>query len=231
LVAIPTIKYSNSADNILVKIKEEIKEEQNFEIINTVKELTNKKFKNESEKEESVNIIDSSVGSIISLENQKLKETDQAEQKNVLTEKLNKILNIIKNESPNKITINIILLIIGSFNGLTFALLFGRYISMEHQLWKVKKGNYNNFIKWGIVIILPMYALAQPLFGSFNINAFGSPKNFANVVFFICLIGKAFFFYVTWLFIEKRLMHYYLHLVLVNHGVPKDFDSCFEKDE
>jgi len=121
-------------------------------------------------------------------------------------------------------------LVIGIFNGLAMALLFGKYISMEHSLQNIKEGNYGEIVRWGIIIILPIYALAQPLFGSFKITAFGDEKWFANGVFFVCLIGKFFFLYVTYLFMRNKLMHYYLHLVIARHGVPKNFYKCFESD-
>ncbi|MGC2238797.1 MAG: hypothetical protein WA584_21760 [Pyrinomonadaceae bacterium] len=152
----------------------------------------------------------------------------------VIDEIRNKIKNyrgkirIYKENTPSKLPANILQLIIGSLNGLTMALLFGRYVSMEHSLQNIDKGKYSEYIRWGIIIILPIYALAQPLFGSFDIDAFGPPMNFQNIVFFICLIGKMFFLYVTWSFIKKRWMHYWLHSILINHSVPKDFYDCFE---
>ncbi|HKP38369.1 MAG TPA: hypothetical protein VJT71_16030 [Pyrinomonadaceae bacterium] len=130
---------------------------------------------------------------------------------------------------PEKVA-NWFRLVIGIFNGLAMALLFGKYISMEHSLQNIKEGNYGEIVRWGIIIILPIYALAQPLFGSFEITAFGDKKWFANGVFFVCLIGKFFFLYVTYLFLRNKLMHYYLHLVMARHGVPKYFYKCFESD-
>jgi hypothetical protein len=121
-------------------------------------------------------------------------------------------------------------LVIGIVNGLAMALLFGKYISMEHSLQNIKEGNYGEIVRWGIIIILPIYALAQPLFGSFKITAFGDEKWFANGVFFVCLIGKFFFLYVTYLLMRNKLMHYYLHLVIARHGVPTNFYKCFESD-
>jgi hypothetical protein len=133
-------------------------------------------------------------------------------------------------EVPPTIVANWFRLGIGIFNGLAMALLFGKYISMEHSLQNIKEGNYGEIVRWGIIIVLPIYALAQPLFGSFEITAFGDKKWFANGVFFVCLIGKFFFLYVTYLFMRNKLMHYYLHLVIARHGVPKNFSKCFESD-
>lgn len=130
----------------------------------------------------------------------------------------------------SEIVANWFRLVIGIFNGLAMALLFGKYISMEHSLQNIREGNYGEIVRWGIIIILPIYALAQPLFGSFKITAFGDEKWFANGVFFVCLIGKFFFLYVTYSFMRNKLMHYYLHLVIARHGVPKNFYKCFESD-
>ncbi len=134
------------------------------------------------------------------------------------------------NSKLSEIVANWFRLVIGIFDGLAMALLFGKYISMEHSLQNIKEGNYGEIVRWGIIIILPIYALAQPLFGSFKITAFGDEKWFANGVFFVCLIGKFFFLYVTYLFMRNKLMHYYLHLVIARHGVPKNFYKCFESD-
>ncbi|MGC2235694.1 MAG: hypothetical protein WA584_06010 [Pyrinomonadaceae bacterium] len=122
---------------------------------------------------------------------------------------------------------NIFGLIIGSLNGLAMALLFGRYISMEHLINNLEKKIVYNRFSIGVIFLLPMYALAQPLFGAFDINAFGDPKIFANCVFFICLLGKAFFLYFTYKFIEKRKLHYYLHLVITSHDIMKNFKTYF----
>jgi hypothetical protein len=128
----------------------------------------------------------------------------------------------------NKKLSNIFALIIGSLNGLAMALLFGRCISMQHLTDNQKeKIVYNRFSIW-VVFLLPIYALAQPLFGIFEINAFGNPKVFANCIFFICLLGKMFFLYFIYKFIKERKLHYYLHFVITSHDVINDFKNFFE---
>ncbi|TKB91549.1 MAG: hypothetical protein E8D40_08605 [Nitrospira sp.] len=127
-----------------------------------------------------------------------------------------------------RVVLNYVRLVIGSIAGLSFALLFGRYISMEHQLEKLAGTQYPKGMRLVFIIILPVYALVQPLFGNFHLKEFGDADMFANGIFLLCLLGKGFFFYVTWYFIKKKLMHYYLHLVLSTHGVPKNFDQCFK---
>ena len=224
LVAFPTLKYANNASDIIRNIKDKTNNKTSFGLIISINKMTESPPENEDAKNELIKKLKSIVESNSILEKEINGESPLFEELKIISEAIEK-------DRPKEFTLNIMQLIIGCFNGLSFALLFGRYISMEHQLWSLKEGIYSQFIKWGMIIILPVYALVQPLFGSFEINVFGSPKNFTNIVFFICLVGKGFFFYVTWLFIEKRLMHYCLHLALINHGVPRDFDTCFEKDE
>lgn len=130
---------------------------------------------------------------------------------------------------------NVLKLLIGSWNGLAMALLFGRYVSMEQTVYDMKEGayakwKYRRFIHNCTIYILPIYALAQPLFGAFEIDEFGDAKTFANVVFFLCLIGKVFFLYLTYILMKRHLMHLYLHTALTSRGVPKDLTRCFNSD-
>lgn len=141
-----------------------------------------------------------------------------------------------KSTDSSNILLNVFKLLIGSFNGLAMALLFGRYISMEHSAYIMEIEKYkkekksNKIIHLCTLYILPIYALAQPLFGSFNIEGFGNSRTLANWVFFICLIGKVVFLYLTYLFMKKRLMHLYLHSVITSHGIPKQLINCFDYD-
>lgn len=128
----------------------------------------------------------------------------------------------------NEILANLFQLFIGTVNGLFMALLFGRYISMEYAVKNLSHIKHKIAFTRATIYILPIYALTQPLFGSFEIDAFGNPKWFQNYVFFFCLIGKGFFLYFTWRFMHDRLLHYYLHLGLAKYGVPKDFYTCFD---
>ncbi|HEX8736287.1 MAG TPA: hypothetical protein VF721_13245 [Pyrinomonadaceae bacterium] len=132
--------------------------------------------------------------------------------------------------STNDKWANIFGLIIGSFNGLAMSLLFGRYISMEHMINNVKDRTFYDWFSTFTVFLLPIYALAQPLFGAFEINAFGDSRAFANYVFFICLFGKIFFLYFTFDFIRKRKLHYYLHLIINSHDILKNVNDYFEDD-
>jgi hypothetical protein len=131
------------------------------------------------------------------------------------------------------IWLKIFQLIIGIVNGLAMALLFGRYVSMEHSAFIMKEGKlykggkYGELIHLCTIYILPIYVLAQPLFGSFDIDVFGNAQTFANGVFLVCWIGKIVFLYLTYEFMKRRLMHFYLHSVITSHGTPKELINCF----
>jgi hypothetical protein len=125
---------------------------------------------------------------------------------------------------------------IGIFNGLAMALLFGRYLSMEHSIYDMKIGifkssKHNKIMHYCTIYLLPIYALAQPLFGSFEIDAFGNPLAFSNCVFFVCLIGKIFFLSLTYLYMKHRLLHLYLHSVISSHTIPSELLGCFNSEQ
>lgn len=123
---------------------------------------------------------------------------------------------------------NIFSLLSGTFNGLAMTLLFARYVSMEHTVTKIDKVKYSDIITLLTTLLLPLYTLAQPLFGSFEIKAFGDPQSFQNYVFLICLCGKIFFLYMTFYFLKKKLVHLYLHTVLTRHASSDKISDCFE---
>jgi hypothetical protein len=151
------------------------------------------------------------------------------------TDELARIQKIITSgeNRTGEIWVNRLQLFIGSLNGLAMALLFGRYISMEQTAYDMKTGEYaeweyKNLIHISTICILPIYAIAQPLFGLFEIDAFGDPGAFANLVFFVCLIGKALFLFLTYILMKHRLTHLYLHSVVNGQGVPEDIVDCFK---
>lgn len=136
-------------------------------------------------------------------------------------------------DKTNQTWLNRFQLFIGIFNGLAMALLFGRYISMEHSAFNMEFGmhekeKYRHIIHNITIYLLPIYALAQPLFGSFEIGAFGNANAFANWVFLVCWIGKVFFLWLTYILIKGGFMHLYLHSVINSHGIPKDLVECFK---
>ncbi len=124
--------------------------------------------------------------------------------------------------------INLFGLVSGVFNGLAMALLFGRFVSMEHVLMNMQKVNTNSMLALGALFILPTYAIVQPLFGSFKIDAFGDPEMFANFVFFVCLIGKGFFLFLYTYYLRRKYLHLYLHLIISRRGLSRELAGFFK---
>jgi len=142
------------------------------------------------------------------------------------------------------ISLNLLDLAAGLFNGLAGTLLFGRYVSIEHSLryterfksLELKAFGYeipfkNFLIPFGIVFLLPIYSLAQPLFGTLQIDAFGNPEYFQLGVYFVCLIGKIWFFYLTYLLIKTNSLHLYIYGLVAKVGNFRELeDSLTDKD-
>jgi len=138
--------------------------------------------------------------------------------------------------------LNIFDLLAGSANGLTMSLLFGRYVSVEQSIGHTPRFKtvfenifypfssvpYKALVSLSIIFILPIYALAQPLFGSLRITAFGDADTFQTVVFAICLVGKICFFHLTYILVSKKLLHLYLYGLVAEIGNYKELDACFE---
>ncbi len=137
---------------------------------------------------------------------------------------------IAKVNVPKDTTIvaNIFSLLSGLFNGLAMTLLFARYISMEHSVSKIDKIKYSDIISLLTIFLLPLYTLAQPLFGTFKIEAFGDAQTFQNYVFLVCLLGKIFFLFMTFYFLKRKLVHLYMHMVLTRHDSANKIADCFK---
>ena len=153
------------------------------------------------------------------------------------SETLNKIDEEIASDKnkPRQIIFNVFYLFIGICNGLAMFLLFGRYVSMGHSVFSMEDGEYkekkySKSLHFFTIYILPLYALAQPLFGSFEIDAFGPRETFANGVFLVCWIGKIGFLYLTYVFMKTKLMHLYLHTGVNDRGLPQKLVGCFRFD-
>ncbi len=153
----------------------------------------------------------------------------------------------ITNEIDKKVNtttlLNLFDLVAGSASGLAFTLLFGRYIAIEFaikktKLYKTVFGNffskfpfnnslpYERLISFQIVFLLPIYALAQPLFGSLTIDDFGSPEIFQTCVYGACLVGKFIFFIITYKLIKYKLLHLYLYGQVAQIGNFKKLEDC-----
>lgn len=145
--------------------------------------------------------------------------------------------------------LNIFDLIAGSVNGLAMFLLFGRYVSLEQALrgtylfkdafkdlfkslplFKSEK-SYTHIISFGIIFVLPIYALAQPLFGSLQIPLYGDVMVFQTTVYGICLVGKICFFHLTYLLISKKLLHLYLYGLISEVGNFRKLEKCLVATE
>jgi hypothetical protein len=130
-------------------------------------------------------------------------------------------------------------LIIGILNGLAMGLLFARFISMENSLINIfeknKKGEPQHFqkilIKNLMIFILPLYAVVQPLFGNFKVEALGPPDIHKNTVFIICLFGKIFFLCVYYYYAHRRWIQIYLFNALNRQGLPESMKTKFEIKE
>ncbi len=135
-------------------------------------------------------------------------------------------------------------LFVGLANGLSMTLLFGKYVSIEQSLNETKMFNkvfehvfhpfskmqYRTIISFGIVFILPIYALAQPLFGSFKIDAFGNSEYFQTGVYAACLLGKICFLHLTYILISQKLFHFYFYGAVAKIGNFKKLEKCFMKN-
>jgi len=138
--------------------------------------------------------------------------------------------------------LNIFDLVAGSANGLAMSLLFGRFVSIEQSignttLFKTVFENifypfssipYKAFVSFGIVFVLPIYALAQPLFGALKIDAFGDPDTFETIVYAVCLVGKICFLHLTYILVSKKLLHLYLYGLVSKVGNFRELEACFE---
>jgi hypothetical protein len=136
-------------------------------------------------------------------------------------------------------------LIAGLANGLAMSLLFGKYVSIEQSLsntasfkkvfenifYPFSRKPYKAIVSFGIIFVLPTYALAQPLFGSLRIDVFGDSHRFQTIVYAICLAGKIIFFHLTYLLISKKLLHIYLYGLVAEVGNFKELETCFVTDK
>lgn len=127
----------------------------------------------------------------------------------------------------NKLS-NRLSLLAGISNGVVMMLLFSRYISIEHVVHERNRIVYSPIITIGILYVFPIYAIVQPLFGSFKNNLYGSPEILANIVITICLFGKLLFLYVTWFLMKNKILHLYLHNIITPHDAQGSYSDCFE---
>lgn len=136
----------------------------------------------------------------------------------------------------------------GLINGLAMFLLFGRYVSLEQSLSKTElfkvafrdlfkplpifknEEIYKKIVSFSIIFLLPIYALAQPQFGALQIPVYGDPIVFQTMVYGTCLVGKFFFFHLTYLLISKKLLHLYLYGLVSKVGNFRKLEECLTGD-
>lgn len=103
----------------------------------------------------------------------------------------------------------------GIYNGVAMFLLFSRFISMEYFFQNSRMNWQRKFYFYGTVIILPLYVVAQPLYGLFNAVEIGeSATLFKSIVFLVCFWGKLVFLLFVFTMLNKKWIHAYLFMVL-----------------
>lgn len=110
---------------------------------------------------------------------------------------------------PLQVLVVIARILSGVFNGVGMALIFSRFISIEYFF---KRSNIitRNYYLIGTIIVLPAYAVVQPLFGLFETNYTGSQDFLKAAVLLLCLWGKIFFFLLLYTMLKNRWLHAYL---------------------
>lgn len=115
----------------------------------------------------------------------------------------------------------------GIYNGLAMLLLFSRFISMEYFFQNSAQSWQRNFYFYGTVIGLPLYVIAQPMYGVFNAVEIGeSAVLFKSLVFLVCFWGKLVFLLFIFTMLKKRWIHTYIFIALTQ----KDTLSHISKD-
>jgi hypothetical protein len=121
-------------------------------------------------------------------------------------------------------------LICGIYNGLAMGLLFGRFISMEFyfkEIYENQSWLSRILYNYGVVFLLPIYVLAQPMYGLLKLDTFERLGSFEGIVFLVCFMGKSIFLLVMYAYLTSKLLHVYLHLLVANHGIPKSLAEIF----
>lgn len=77
-------------------------------------------------------------------------------------------------------------LVIGIFNGIAMLLLFSRFISMEYFFKNSKISFQREYYFYTVVFILPIYVVAQPLYGVFELIDESILEEFKTFVFYAC---------------------------------------------
>jgi len=97
----------------------------------------------------------------------------------------------------------------GIYNGVAMLLLFSRFISMEYFFQHSSAQWQRTFYLYGTVIVLPLYVVAQPLYGLLDKDTL-----FKSIVFLICFWGKLVFLLFIFTMLKKRWMQSYLFMAI-----------------
>ena len=114
----------------------------------------------------------------------------------------------------------------GIYNGVAMSLLFSRFISMEYFFQNSRHNWQRSFYFLGTVIFLPLYVVAQPLYGIFNaVEIDKSGILFKSIVFLICFWGKLFFLLFIYTMLSKKWIHAYIFMVLSQRDSLKEISN------
>lgn len=120
----------------------------------------------------------------------------------------------------------------GIYNGWAMGLLFGRLISMEYFFKEIQLTTSKfsrRFFHYGAIFILPIYVLANCLYGVQKFEEFNyqNMQALKALIFLICFFGKGFFLLFIYHYINFKWLHIYLHLILANNSIPRDIIKVF----
>jgi len=126
---------------------------------------------------------------------------------------------------------HLVRLMSGIFNGVGMMLLFGRFISIEY-FYKKADGFKRSFYYIGTICILPLYAIAQPLYGIFDLDNkdIGNALLLKAVVLLICFVGKLFLFLFINQILEREWIHKYFYWILLKGNSMDNVADHIEKD-
>jgi hypothetical protein len=118
----------------------------------------------------------------------------------------------------------------GMFNGVGMALLVSRLISMEY-FFKESSGIFKNFYLAGATIILPIYVIAQPLWGFLEMPDFHAMEALKAFILIICLWGKIFLVMIIYYMLSKGWIQAYLYMLPIGTDKIKVITKSFYEME
>ena len=120
----------------------------------------------------------------------------------------------------------------GVYNGVAMFLLFSRFISMEYFFQNSSRTWQRNFYFYGTVIILPLYVIAQPMYGIFEAVEIGKSNiMFKSLVFLVCFWGKLVFFLFIFTMLTKKWIHAYIFISLTQKDTVSNVSKALNEVE